>query len=155
MIKYLIVNADDFGYSHSINRGIIEAHTKGIVTSTSVLVDAVTANEAGALVNYPELSVGLHLELKEITGIHKELNRQIDKFISIVGRMPDHIDTHKRHTTDKGIRQVLEEYASVKKLPVRNFGVKHIGSFGINSNDTSLNQLKSLSTKQQNNTTNL
>jgi chitin disaccharide deacetylase len=35
-MKLLIVNADDFGYSYSINRGIVESHVKGIVTSTSV-----------------------------------------------------------------------------------------------------------------------
>lgn len=141
-MSFLIVNADDFGYSHSINRGIIEAHTKGIVTSTSVMVDAVAANEARDLTKYPDLTIGLHLELADMDNVESELQRQIDKFVSIVGRMPDHIDTHKRHTTDEGIREVLEVYAKSNKVPVRNFGVKHIGSFGINSKDASLEQLK-------------
>ncbi len=38
-VKYLIVNADDFGASRGINRGIAEAHTTGIVTSTSLMVN--------------------------------------------------------------------------------------------------------------------
>ena len=31
--KFVIFNADDFGYSHGINRGIVEAHEHGVVTS--------------------------------------------------------------------------------------------------------------------------
>ncbi len=142
MGRHLIVNADDFGYSHSINRGIIEAHTKGIVTSTSVMVDAIAAEEAKNLVQYPNLTIGLHLQLDSLDNVEAELHRQVDKFISIVGRKPDHVDTHKRHTTDEGIKEVLEEYVKSSKIPIRNFGVKHIGSFGINSNDTSQGQLK-------------
>ena len=38
MAKYLIVNADDFGASAGVNRGILECHTRGVVTSTSLMV---------------------------------------------------------------------------------------------------------------------
>ena len=142
MNNYLIVNADDFGYSHSINKGIIKAIENGIVTSTSVMVNATAANEAKDLTKYPDLSVGLHFELKEVADVEAELKRQIEKFVAIVGKMPDHLDTHKRHTTDEGIKEVLEEYAKEHNLPVRNFNAKHIGSFGINSNDASVAQLE-------------
>lgn len=140
--KFLIVNADDFGYSHGINKGIIEAHQKGIVTSTSVMVDTIAANEAKDLKKYLDLSVGLHFELKEVVNVKVELERQIKKFVTIVDKMPDHIDTHKRHTTDDGIKEVLEEYAKAHNVPVRNFNAKHIGSFGINSKDASVAQLE-------------
>ena len=142
MTKFLIVNADDFGYSHNINKGIIEAYEKGIVTSTSVMVNAIAANEAKDLTRYPDLSVGLHFELSEVANVKAELEKQIEKFVAIVGKMPDHLDTHKRHTTDKGIKEVLEEYARSHNIPVRNFNAKYIGSFGINSNNTSVAQLK-------------
>lgn len=142
MTRFLIVNADDFGYSHGINKGIIEAHEKGIVTSTSVLVNAVAADEAKELTNYPDLSVGLHFELREVVDVEAELKRQIETFVAIIGRMPDHIDTHKRHTTDEGIQEVLEAYARRHDIPVRNLSAKHIGSFGINSDDGSVAQLK-------------
>lgn len=142
MSRFLIVNADDFGYSHSINKGIIEAHEKGIVTSTSVMVNAIAADEAKDLTKYPDLSIGLHFELKEVVDVEAELERQIEKFVSIVGKIPDHLDTHKRHTTDEGIKEVLEAYARSHNIPVRNFNAKHIGSFGINSNDGSVAQLK-------------
>lgn len=137
----MIVNADDFGYSHSINKDIIEAHEKGIVTSTSVMVNAIASDEAKDLTKYPDLSVGLHFELKEVVDVEAELERQIEEFVSIVGKMPDHLDTHKRHTTDEGIKEVLEVYAKSHNIPVRNFNAKHIGSFGINSNDGSVVQL--------------
>ena len=142
MSKYLIVNADDFGYSYSINKGIIEAHTNGVVTSTSVMVDAIAAEEAIALTKFPDLSIGLHFEVKEVVNVKAELERQIDKFVAIVGKSPDHIDTHKRHTTDEGIKEVLEEYAKTHDIPIRNFSAKHISSFGINSDDGSVAQLK-------------
>lgn len=140
--RYLIVNADDFGYSFGINKGIVEAHVKGIVTSTSVMVDGVSAHEATALKDYPDLSVGLHLELKDLTNVEGELQRQIAKFVSITGRQPTHIDTHKRHTTDEGIQEVLQAYCAGRTVPIRNLNSKHIGSFGINSNDTSTEQLR-------------
>ena len=142
MSKYLIVNADDFGYSYGINKGIIEAHTNGIVTSTSVMVDAIAADEAKDLAKFPNLSIGLHFEIKEVVNVKAELERQIDKFVAIVGRSPDHIDTHKRHTTDEGIKEVLEDYTKTHNIPVRNFNAKHVDSFGINSDDSSITQLK-------------
>jgi hypothetical protein len=35
--RFLIVNADDFGMSDSVNRGIVDSHTEGVVTSASLL----------------------------------------------------------------------------------------------------------------------
>ncbi len=141
-MRFLIVNADDFGYSFGINKGIVEAHTKGFVTSTSVMVDAIAAHEAKELVQFQELSIGLHFELKKMTDVQAELDRQVEKFVSIVGQKPTHIDTHKRHTVDDGIKEVLADYAYKYGVPIRGFNVKHIGSFGVNSKDASPTQLK-------------
>src|SRR5437868_5718080 len=64
--RYLIVNADDFGYSESVNRGIAQAHERGIVTSTSVMVRWARATEAGAYLKAHEnLAAGLHVDLGE------------------------------------------------------------------------------------------
>ena len=49
MSKYLIVNADDFGYAQGVNQGIIAAHEAGVVLSTSLMVDMPSAWEATAL----------------------------------------------------------------------------------------------------------
>ena len=43
-----IVNADDFGQSPGITRGVIAAHERGIVTSASLMVRWPSANEAAA-----------------------------------------------------------------------------------------------------------
>ena len=48
-MKYLIVNADDFGASPGITRGILEAHADGILTSTSMMVDTPWSAEAASL----------------------------------------------------------------------------------------------------------
>ena len=65
-MKQLIVNADDFGMAPGVNRAIVEAHHTGIVTSTSLLANAVAFEEAAALASAnPTLAVGVHLNLTE------------------------------------------------------------------------------------------
>lgn len=60
----LIVNADDFGSSSTINSAIIHAYQQGVLTSTSLMVNAEATNEAVALAHAnPQLAVGLHLVL--------------------------------------------------------------------------------------------
>ncbi len=145
-MKYLIVNADDFGYSFSINKGIIEAHTKSIVTSTSVMINAIAASEATELAKYPNLSVGLHFVIKNPNDAENELKAQINKFITIVGRKPDHVDTHKMKPIDnKQVEVALRKYSKENNTPIRCFGYdKFIGSwFGLNVDDSGkLNQDK-------------
>lgn len=63
-MKHLIINADDFGYSTQVNQAIIQAHQKGILTSTSLMVSADAFEEALTLAKAnPNLPVGLHLVL--------------------------------------------------------------------------------------------
>jgi predicted glycoside hydrolase/deacetylase ChbG (UPF0249 family) len=60
----LVVNADDFGMSPSISRGILRAHRDGIVTSTSLLGNCADLDHARtALAEAPSLGVGVHLAL--------------------------------------------------------------------------------------------
>ena len=64
MTRRLIVNADDFGRSTSINRAVIAAHHQGILTTASLMVNEDTTGEAVALAREnPHLGVGLHLSL--------------------------------------------------------------------------------------------
>jgi hopanoid biosynthesis associated protein HpnK len=62
--RRLIVNADDFGRSHSINQAVIRAHREGILTTASLMVNEPGLEEAVALAKQnPKLGVGLHLTL--------------------------------------------------------------------------------------------
>ena len=60
----LIVNADDFGRSHSINEAVVRAHRDGILTSASLMVNGDAADGAVQLARQnPRLGVGLHVTL--------------------------------------------------------------------------------------------
>ncbi|MGB0007236.1 MAG: ChbG/HpnK family deacetylase, partial [Candidatus Sulfotelmatobacter sp.] len=63
-MRRLIVNADDFGFTAGVNRAIIEAHTRGIVTSTTLMASGPAFNDAVRLAREtPRLDVGCHLVL--------------------------------------------------------------------------------------------
>jgi len=63
-IPRLIVNADDFGLSRSVNRGIIESHRSGIVTSTTILANGGAFEDAlRYLSDNPKLGTGIHLNI--------------------------------------------------------------------------------------------
>ena len=60
--RLMIVTGDDFGCSNLVNRAIIEAHKRGILTTASLMVNGDAFEEAVALAHaHPRLSVGLHL----------------------------------------------------------------------------------------------
>jgi hopanoid biosynthesis associated protein HpnK len=62
--RRLIVNADDFGRSSSINQAVIQAHQRGILTTASLMVNGAAAAEAVQLARQnPRLGVGLHIAL--------------------------------------------------------------------------------------------
>ena len=91
-MRYLIVNADDLGASPGVNRGIVEAHTHGIVTSASLMVDTPWSEEAAQLaMDAPELSVGLHADVSAIAAGESpvrcgdELERQLERFAHVGG----------------------------------------------------------------------
>jgi predicted glycoside hydrolase/deacetylase ChbG (UPF0249 family) len=62
--RSLIVNADEFGLTEGINEGIIEVHSRGIVTSTTMVANLWAFDHAAKLSRkYPSLAVGVHLNL--------------------------------------------------------------------------------------------
>lgn len=65
-MKQLVVTADDFGAAREVNEAVEIAHTRGVLTATSLMVAAPAANEAVALAKrIPSLRVGLHVVLVE------------------------------------------------------------------------------------------
>jgi predicted glycoside hydrolase/deacetylase ChbG (UPF0249 family) len=60
----VVVTADDLGLSAGVTRGILEAHRRGVVRSTSLIVTYPGAQEAAALALLePDLEIGLHIDL--------------------------------------------------------------------------------------------
>jgi hopanoid biosynthesis associated protein HpnK len=63
-VRRLIINADDFGLTAGINRAIIEAHTRGIVTSSTLMANGNAFEDAVRLASsVPRLSIGCHVVL--------------------------------------------------------------------------------------------
>jgi hopanoid biosynthesis associated protein HpnK len=63
-VRRLIVNADDFGYTSGVTRAIVEAHSCGIVTSSTLMANGAAFDEAvQAAQKLPALSVGCHVVL--------------------------------------------------------------------------------------------
>jgi len=65
-VRRLIVNADDFGFTAGVNRAIVEAHTHGIVTSSTLMANGNAFEDAVRLAkSVPRLSVGCHVVLTD------------------------------------------------------------------------------------------
>ncbi len=63
-MRRLIVNADDFGLTSGVNRAIVEAHQRGIVTSATLMANGRAFDQAAELARtVPHLSLGCHVVL--------------------------------------------------------------------------------------------
>ena len=145
----LIVNADDFGACEGVNRGIVEAHELGIVTSTSLMVNRPGAEEAAAYGRLrPELAVGLHVELRNWrvrrlglprassetrlrATVSRDARSQVERFRRLLGRDPTHLDSHQHRHRAEPLRPVFEAIAAELGVPLRHFdtGVRFRGEF--------------------------
>ena len=62
MPKYLIVNADDFNLTEGVSRGIVDGHLRGIITSTTVMVNLPGLMRSRDLARDADrLGLGLHV----------------------------------------------------------------------------------------------
>jgi predicted glycoside hydrolase/deacetylase ChbG (UPF0249 family) len=120
-VRILIVNADDLGYDPEIDRGILEAHARGIVTSTTAMVT--TPFAAAVLRAVPAtLGVGLHAVLDPgatPTEQERELRRQLAVFEALRGAPPTHLDSHKHVHATPSARGAFLAVALERGLPVR------------------------------------
>jgi chitin disaccharide deacetylase len=139
-VKYLIVNADDFGQSAGVNRGVIQAHEHGILTSASLMVRWPHAVEAAAYAQmHPSLGVGIHLDFGEWTckngewkrlysvvdtedheGVKREITSQMAAFCDLMGREPTHIDSHQHVHRNEPARSMVVEVAGRLGIPARD-----------------------------------
>ncbi|MGH9522002.1 MAG: ChbG/HpnK family deacetylase, partial [Terriglobales bacterium] len=66
-MKRLIVNADDLGLTPAVNRGIVEAHRHGIVTSATLMANGAAYDDAVSLASAePRLAIGCHVDLVQL-----------------------------------------------------------------------------------------
>lgn len=151
MAKYLIVNADDFGLSAGVNRGIIECAELGILTSASLMVRWPAAAEAAAYAKKNRaISVGLHVDLGEWVqrngewemlyqvvdagdagAVGKEIQKQAAEFRRLVGRDPTHLDSHQHVHRKEPARAALLHLARELGVPLREYDphVRYCGDF--------------------------
>jgi predicted glycoside hydrolase/deacetylase ChbG (UPF0249 family) len=65
-VRRLIVNADDLGFTPGVNRAILEAHARGIVTSSTLMAQGPAFDDAVQLAKQaPQLSIGCHVVLTD------------------------------------------------------------------------------------------
>jgi predicted glycoside hydrolase/deacetylase ChbG (UPF0249 family) len=148
--RLLVVNADDLGLSAGVNRGIFEAHERGIVTSASLMVRWPGVIEAAAYArSHLRLGVGLHLDfaewairddqwvplyevvdLDDARAVRAEVERQVETFLHVMDRPPTHLDSHQHVHQDVRVRGIVEEAARRLEVPLRHDGkVLYCGDF--------------------------
>ena len=135
-MRALIINGDDFGLSPGINDGIVEAHARGVLTSTSLMVTAPASEAAAELARrHPELSTGLHFvddspRLDDPAYADQAFGQQLARFRELTGRDPTHVDSH-HHVHARGER--IATFAKLVEplgVPLRLGGqVRYIGGF--------------------------
>ncbi|MEO8129649.1 MAG: ChbG/HpnK family deacetylase [Bryobacteraceae bacterium] len=139
-MKQLVVNADDFGFTRDVNRGIVKAHTDGILTATTLMANGDAFDDAISLSrDNPALDIGCHLVLiggrslvnpdrrlpasiREMAQAvllrrlnpYEEFRAQVEKILA-AGVTPTHLDTHK-HThllprVLEAVARLSEEYS--------------------------------------------
>lgn len=109
--KQLVVNADDFGFTPDVNRGIVDAHRRGILTATTLMANGSAFDDAVRLAREtPTLDIGCHLVLvgdrSVITG--KPFPLTVGQLLAALARREirpyDELQAQVRHILDAGIR---------------------------------------------------
>lgn len=154
MDRKLIVNADDFGRSPGVSKGIGQAHLEGIVTSTTVMINQpqIESHLAEVLPCHG-LGIGLHLvftagrsvlppdAVPSLVDTHgrflehhtlwsladtvpadqlcAEFTAQLERFVTLAGRLPDHLDCHHFVHLHPTFFEVYADLARQCCLPLR------------------------------------
>ena len=123
-MKNLIVNADDLGWTEGVNRGIVEAHRKGLVTSTSLLANGrAFAAALGISRGNPALGIGVHLNLSD--GPPSAPANEVKGLLGKSGELEDAADSLLMKIAGRSLRveEVEREWdAQVQK--VRDAGIQ-------------------------------
>jgi predicted glycoside hydrolase/deacetylase ChbG (UPF0249 family) len=84
-VRRLIINADDFGLTQGVNQGIADAHSRGVVSSTTLMASGHAFDDALRVARgLPNLSVGCHVVL--VDGVPIARPEQVRCLLAPVGR---------------------------------------------------------------------
>ncbi|MGE0883150.1 MAG: carbohydrate deacetylase [Blastocatellales bacterium] len=129
-MKYLIVNADDFGLTAGVNRAVIEAHTRGILTSTTIMANMPAFDEAAQLAKeHPSLGVGLHFNITQ--GRPVAPASEVSSLLNAQGEFPETSTALLRRalTGNLKISQIeLELRAQIERVLNAGLRLTHIDS---------------------------
>ena len=126
-MRRLIINADDFGFTSGVNRAIIEAHTRGVVTSSTLMANGPAFVEAAQMAKTaPRLSIGCHvvlidgepvLDVKQLPSLTRNAQFR-DGMIGFAARaIAGHMDADEI---------TAEAAAQIRKIQSAGIAVSHI-----------------------------
>jgi predicted glycoside hydrolase/deacetylase ChbG (UPF0249 family) len=134
-LKFLITNADDFGFTRDVNEGIVHAHREGILTAATLMATGAAFDHAVTLAHEnPELDIGIHLVLVGSPGypatvsgllkaigtssipIREKLLGQVHRILE-AGLRPTHLDTHKHTHLLPPVLDVVARISEEFKIP--------------------------------------
>jgi len=126
--RRLIVNADDFGLSPSVNEAVIQAHREGILTSASLMVNESGFNQAVALARQnSRLGLGLHLTL--LHGHSALPPEKIPGLVNAGGEFPSRpVSAGMKYFFNAGLREQLraEIHAQFEKFHSAGLPLDHV-----------------------------
>lgn len=126
----IILNADDFGRSASINAAVMRAHRLGVLTSASLMVTGDAAEEAVALArDTPTLAVGLHVVV--VGGRATLPPEEIPRIVDGNGCFPDDpVRTGLRYFVSRAAQEELarELEAQFERFAATGLSLSHVDS---------------------------
>ncbi len=126
-MRRLIVNADDFGLTSGVNRAIVEAHTRGVVTSSTLMANGPAFAETVLLAEAnPRLSVGCHVVLIDGEPV---LDAQRLSSITTEGHFRDGLKTFAMRAIAgrmKAEEITAEATAQIHKIQAAGISVSHV-----------------------------
>ncbi|MBN2056463.1 ChbG/HpnK family deacetylase [bacterium] len=129
-MKRIIVNADDFGMDASVNQGVIEAFTNGILTSTSMMSNMPGFEHACRVASgLPDLDMGLHLNLAR--GKPLSHARAVPSLVGHAGFFHDRLEVlaYKLLTHRFNLTEVRDEWRrQIERILSAGFQPTHIDS---------------------------
>jgi chitin disaccharide deacetylase len=127
-VKNLIVNADDLGWTDGVNRGIADAHRKGLVTSASLMANGRAFDSALEVARTnPELGVGVHLNLSD--GPPSADPKQVPGLLNSAGNLENSPESLLLRIASRGleIEEVEREWdAQIHKIRTAGVAPTHL-----------------------------